>query len=107
MLDLGFYFVTIKLEDNFATANIQNYVECQDREYTSETLKNQCKERENGVTYYDIAFQLVKEEDIVGYNISPDAALVVDTYQGRVYDLGDSTLEDIYSQAATDYEQAE
>ena len=46
-------------------------------------------------------------EDIVGYNISPDAALVVDTYQGRVYDLGDSTLEDIYSQAATDYEQAE
>ena len=105
--DLGYYFVSIKLEDNFSTVDIPSYVECQDRLFSSEELKEQCKERENGVTYYDIIFHLIQEEKPAGFTIAPDAALVVENYEGRVYDLGDFTLEEIYDQAVNSFELAD
>ena len=41
-LDVGYYEINIRIEDNFATAVIEGYVECEDREFATETLRDQC-----------------------------------------------------------------
>ena len=34
-LDVGYYDISIKVEDNFATAEIEDYVECEDRVFAT------------------------------------------------------------------------
>ena len=41
-LDIGFYEFRVTVWDNFDTVNIDGYVECADREFASEALKNAC-----------------------------------------------------------------
>ena len=84
----------IKVEDNFATVEIEGYVECADREFKTETLKEQCKDRVNGVWYYNITVTVVEppsDDDLV---ILPEAEEVFIKYDGRVYDLGNTTIEE-------------
>ena len=92
--DLGQYDIVIKVEDNFATVEIEGYVECADREFKTEALKEQCKDRVNGVWYYNITVTVVEppsDDDLV---ILPEAEEVFIKYDGRVYDLGNTTIEE-------------
>ena len=50
-------------------------------------------------------FQYVPAHDPDNVQVLPEAELVVDLYEGRVYDLGDQTLDDVYSLAIDDFEQ--
>ena len=59
----------------------------------------------NGVFYYNITLQLKEEEDPDDVVTLPEAELVVDLYEGRVYDLGNQTLDDVYSLAIVDIDQ--
>ena len=104
-LDVGYYDISIKVEDNFATAVIEDYVECEDRVFATDALRDQCKDRENAVVYYNITLHLKEKDDPDNVQVLPEAELVVDLYEGRVYDLGDQTLDDVYSLAIDDFEQ--
>ena len=102
--DLGQYDITIVVEDNFATAEIEGYVECEDREFATEALADACEERVNGIWQYDITITVVEpaaDDDVV---VVPEAAEIIEIYDGRVYDLGNTTLEDVYSYATGDIE---
>jgi hypothetical protein len=100
--DLGQYDVQVKVEDNFATAEIEGYVECEDREFATQALADACEERVNGVWYYNITVTVLEppsNEDVV---IVPEAEQLIEIYDGRVYDLGNTTLEEVYSYATAD-----
>ena len=59
----------------------------------------------NAATYYNITLHLKEEEDPDDVVALPEAELVVDLYEGRVYDLGNQTLDDVYSLAIVDIDQ--
>jgi hypothetical protein len=56
------------------------------------------------VWYYNITVTVIEppsDDDVV---VLPEAAEVIELYDGRVYDLGNTTLEDVYSTATDDIE---
>jgi hypothetical protein len=56
------------------------------------------------VWYYNITITVIEppsDDDIV---VLPEAKEVIELYEGRVYDLGNTTLDDVYSTATNDIE---
>ena len=88
-------------------------MECKDRDFGgNEALKDACKERVDAVTYYNITLEVRPEYDPGDVIVPPKASEVVYTYEGQVFDLGNTTLEDIYNLAtdnglSLDYEELE
>ena len=52
--------------------------------------------------YYNITVTVIEppsDDDVV---VLPEAAEVIELYDGRVYDLGNTTLDDVYNTATDD-----
>ena len=99
--DLGQYKISIKLEDNFGTVEIEGYVECEDREFATETLRDQCEDRVNGLWYYNITVTVVEPPSDDDLNLLPEAEEVFIKYDGRVYDLGNATIQEFQISSET------
>ena len=47
------------------------------------------------------------EKEAQNITISPEAARVVEIFDGEIFDLGNSTFDDFYSQAVDTFEQVD
>ena len=57
------------------------------------------------MTWYNITVYLKEKEDSSNVQLLPEAELVIVIYEGRVYDLGDYTLDEIYQLAIDDIDE--
>jgi hypothetical protein len=62
--DIGFYDLSIKVYDNFDTVEIDGYVECKDRVFATESLKNRCQDRVRGETTYNIKMEVRRKTEV-------------------------------------------
>jgi hypothetical protein len=99
-LNIGFYDLTITIYDNFDTVVIDDYIECKDRTFTTEALKDACKDRVRGETIYRIKMEVRKKFEVGDVFVPPEVTEIIYEYQGQVFDLGNTTLEDVYTNIA-------
>jgi hypothetical protein len=99
-INIGFYDLKITIYDNFDTVEIEDYIECKDRTFTTQALEDACEERKRGETVYNIKMEVRKKFEVGDVFIPPTVTEIIYEYQGQVYDLGNTTLEDVYTNVA-------
>ena len=99
--DTGFYDIQIRVWDNFDTVVIEDYVECEDRVFSTEAEQLACQDRVAGETIYNIKLE-IRDQQVVDVDIPPEATEVIYTYEGQVYGVEEDTVELFYASASED-----
>jgi len=100
-INIGFYDLTITIYDNFDTVVIDEYIECEDRtDFATDAQADACEDRERGETVYNIKMEVRKKFEVGDVFVPPTVTEIIYEYQGQVFDLGNTTLEDVYGNVA-------